>query len=293
MKLLPSFKSAKALALTAVTIATAMVSSIAPSQAEQPTNVVRTFASQNFVHFQKAGQSFGLPDNCPAVSKLFSGAPLLYLRSYENVPGRIVGSLSCNSELRTYTSPAFRQNAGVVIINSEAFYVRDSALLKAMNVKPIELDARAGKLFLRSHSRLSTNVTLETPSATPAPPVTPKPPTPPVTPKPPAPPVTPPPAAASSISVLNLGAYVIRYNVTYDMNGSSQNFDSGDITVGKKVVLSIPPQATKIEIKTRYYTGFFAQTAQLFSRSFGNSHSNRCFTTSGDLFKMKVDDICN
>lgn len=41
MKFIPSFKSAKSLALAAATIATAIAGIVAPSQAEQPTQIVR------------------------------------------------------------------------------------------------------------------------------------------------------------------------------------------------------------------------------------------------------------
>ena len=96
---------------------------------------------------------------------------------------------------------------------------------------------------------------------------------------------------ATSISLLNLGAYVIRYDVTYDLDGSRKNVGSGNMPVGKKVVLTIPPRATNIVAVGKVYTGLFAQTLNLTGRGIIPSRLN-CLTTSGTLQRVDTSPIC-
>jgi hypothetical protein len=288
MKLLPSFKSAKSLALVAVTIATAISSSVTPSQAGQTTRVISTPGQQlQVVTFDGPTQSFKI--GCPELRNIWSKLPTqaVSAQEFQNTLNGTstklpTGELPCNSPSRVkgYVSRGLGSAVGIIMTDGKAYYIKSGEFFKAMNITPIELTTRQLQDFSNEHSELQKNTVLIPLTASGV--EIPLPSTPLPDPKP----------QASSIAVQNLGLYVIRYEVTYNIGSTRQKFDSQDMVVGKKVVVNIPPQATNIKITARYYTGLFAQTAAFFSRDFGNSHSNQCFTTSGNLFKMKVEPFC-
>jgi hypothetical protein len=288
MKFLPSFKSAKSLALAAVTIATSIAGSVAPSQASRATRVISTPGQQlQIVIFDGDKQAFKI--GCPGLRKVWSKLPTQAVSAQEfqntlngtltKLPTR---ELPCNSPSRVkgYVTPDVGSGFGIIMTDGIAFGVKgDEFFFRAMNITPIQLTAKQLRDFSNQHPELQQNTVLEPliasgfaipPTSTPIPP----------------PPTQPP---ASSISLLNLGAYIIRYKVTYNMvDGTNKNFDSGNITVGKKVVLTIPPKSTNIKV-TAKVLGLPA-----LSRDLGNSHSNHCFTSSGTLLNPKMENnICN
>jgi hypothetical protein len=169
MKFLPSLKSAKSLALVAATIATAIASSIAPSQAEQPTMIVRQSGHlQEYVYFPQANRYFGLPSHCTAVRELFSGAQTR-VEGFLPLPGNM-GTFLCNSELQGFTSPAFGSNAGVILLGGDPYYVKSDAFFKAMKITPMKLSEQEGKDFISRSPRFNKSFVLETRIAPPAPP---------------------------------------------------------------------------------------------------------------------------
>jgi hypothetical protein len=163
MKLPPSFKSAKAICLAAVAIATAIASSVAPSQAEQPVAFFRPNLSPNTTHFffEKSNTAFTVRDSCDAVQKLFGNTQFRSNTFAAFPPGRLLGNLGCNSEIPGFTSPAFGSNAGVIQVNGDVFFIKSDAFFTAMKIKPTKLTEQQGKDFIAQNPRINNNVVLE------------------------------------------------------------------------------------------------------------------------------------
>jgi hypothetical protein len=163
MKFLPSLKSAKSLALVAATIATAIASAIAPSQAEQPSAFFRPNSAPNtsYFFFGKSNTAFTVRDSCNEIQKLFGNTPSRKIDLFENLPGRLLGNLGCNSEVPGFTSPAFGSNAGVIQVNGDVFFIKSDAFFKAMKITPSKLNEKQGKDFIAQNPRINNNVVLE------------------------------------------------------------------------------------------------------------------------------------
>jgi hypothetical protein len=291
MELLPSLKSAKAIALAAATIATAIASSVAPSQAEQPAAFFRPQFTPNTSHyyFEKSNTTFTIGDNCNEVMKLFSGTPFRRVEIFSSTPGRPSGSLLCNSQLPGFTSPAFGSNAGAIVIGNDAFFIKSDAFFKAMKIKPTNLTVQQGKDFIDRHPRINNNVVLETRIAPPVPPVVPAPPV-----TPPAPPIP----GGGLFSFRNSGAYIARYTVRFTVNGTVLEVAKDNIVSNGRASLQVPNGATQINIKGHAQT--FGGYKLIFERSYptGMPASNLCWKTFGTLFTPGLDDnptpgICN
>jgi hypothetical protein len=287
MKFLPSFKSAKALVLAAVTVATAIASNVAPSQASKPLSIIQTPGKPEIAVFDSEG-SFEIA--CPAVRNLWSGlatknvTPQEYQKVINSTFTIFAGPLNCNapSIVQGYTSSAFNVGgiAGVIVVRKIPYYVKSDRFFSALGIKPTALSVPEGVKFREKNVQLINNVALDIipgnpPSVTPTP-----------NPRPPVP-------QSTSISLNNRGAYVVRYNLAYTIDGSTQKFDTGDITVGKKIVYPIPARATSISVLGEYYTGVFSQKKPLIKKIFNNPHSNLCFTSVGTVFKPEVNGNCN
>jgi hypothetical protein len=95
-------------------------------------------------------------------------------------------------------------------------------------------------------------------------------------------------ASPGSISLLNRGAYVARYKLSYNLNANTKTIDSGDVTVGKKIAFTIPPDANNIQIVGELYTGIFNQKKVFFSHRFDRLNSPIHFTTFGNVFNPQV-----
>ncbi len=78
--------------------------------------------------------------------------------------------------------------------------------------------------------------------------------------------VSTPVALPGSISLLNRGTYVARYKLSYSLKGNTKTFDSGDITIGKKIAFTIPPNVSNIQIVGELYTGIFNQKKVFFGQ---------------------------
>jgi hypothetical protein len=95
-------------------------------------------------------------------------------------------------------------------------------------------------------------------------------------------------AHSGSISVSNRGVYVARYKLSYNLNLNTKTFDSGDITVGKKIAFSIPPGATNIQIVGELYTGIFNKKKIFFSQRFDRLNSPIYLTTFGTVINPQM-----
>jgi hypothetical protein len=269
MKLLPSFKSAKAIALAAVTIATAIVSNVSPSQSRPPTRIIQTDGQPEIVIFGSEGQS--VASGCQAIRDLWKGLPTqrVSAQEYQNTissrGGFLKGHLYCNSpnKVKGYTSPVFPY-PGLIVTDGKPFYVTTTAFFTALGITPIQLNRADGIAFMNQNRLFNnTNVTLEPNLA----------------------------ALTSSISIANKGAYVARYSVKYNANGLKQA--SFDVPVGKKAVFNLPSQASNIVVVGEYYTGLFDRKKEFFRKQLSSLDGSICYTTTGNILNPKVNDSCN
>jgi hypothetical protein len=273
MNFLRSINSAKALCLAAATIAITLAGNIAPSQASQPGRVIQTPGQPEVVIFDIDLQSFAI--GCQSVRNLWKGiptervSPQEYQKIISSASAHLVGSLACNAPniVQGFTSPAFGSDTGVIVTGGVPFFVKTGDFFTAMGIKPTKLTLEQGNQFISQNRRINTNVTLETRGAA--------------------------PIQSGSISFINRGGYVARYNLTYNLAGTIRNFDTGDIPIAQKKVFSIPAQATNIKASGILFTGLFTQTKPIFSRNISNPQSNVCFTTFGTTFNPQLNNSCN
>jgi hypothetical protein len=95
-------------------------------------------------------------------------------------------------------------------------------------------------------------------------------------------------ANPGSISLFNRGTYVARYKVWYNLNGNTKTFDSEDITIGKKIVFTIPPEAVNIQVVGELYTGFLTQKKVIFNQRLDRLNLPISFTTYGNVFNPQM-----
>lgn len=94
------------------------------------------------------------------------------------------------------------------------------------------------------------------------------------------------------VAFLNSAAYVARYTLTYTMNGQSQSFETGNVTVGMTRRFDIPASATNVKAKGEFMTGLaWAPWKPIFEQNF-NSAPNKCFRSMGTTFSPNWDNNC-
>jgi hypothetical protein len=268
MKFLPSFKSAKAIALAAATIATAIAGSVAPSQASRPQRIIQTAGQPEIVIFESEGQS--VASGCQGVSDLWKGlrtqqvSPQEYQKTISSASSFLTAHLYCNSpnKVKGYISPSF-PNAGVIVTDGKPLFVTTRAFFSALGITPTQLNKAEGDAFIKRNANIFTNVVLEPDLA----------------------------ARTSSISIANQGAYVARYTVRYDAFGVKK--DTFDVPVGKKAVFNLPSQARNIAVLGEYYTGIFNEKKTFFNKQLSSLDGNICYTTTGTVFNPRVNDSCH
>ena len=111
-----------------------------------------------------------------------------------------------------------------------------------------------------------------------------------ITPSQAAPPVKP----NMTLTFINRGAYIAKYNIQYNINGKNQTFESGKITVGKRFTFVVPGNVEAISTEGIFFNGIFLQQVGsiFFNPRFENRHSNVCVTTYGTTFKPSHDSSC-
>jgi hypothetical protein len=282
MKLLPSFKSAKAICLAAVAIATAIAGSVAPSRADQVISILRPLqipgVPQEVVTFNNS-QSFTI--GCVAVRNLWPGVPSRQLPPFSLSP-RLTASLDCKNPnvVKGYTSSAFGSNAGVIVTGGLPFYFKSGPFFEAMGITPTKLNEQQGKEFIDRNPQLKTNTVLETRAGRPesAPPV--------------APPASPLPSGGGKVSFFNTGGYIAVYTLKFNINGTDLEFKKDSVAINGRESLSVPNGARRITVKGEAYTGIFNQTKFIFERSYpaGLPSNNICFKTFGTTVNPGVND---
>ena len=165
MKFLPSLKSAKSLALAAVTIATAIASSVAPSLADIPTTIITTPGKPDLVVFGGRLKAYKL--GCPKLRNVWDRIPSkaysekIYEQVITNFKG-LAGELYCDqpSRVQGYISPAFGNNMGVVVTNGQPSFVESGEVFSAMRITPTNLTRAQGETFLGKNQVIYQNPTL-------------------------------------------------------------------------------------------------------------------------------------
>ena len=220
---------------------------------------------------------------------------------------------------------------GVLTLQGVPYLVRNKEVYQALGITPLVDNNGGGGFYLATQQKtLRDNTVFEVQSSLPPAPILPEiapigsifpvPPRPPIAPPvnppatPVAPPVTPPvnppatpvapPATPivppvtppadfqrGSVTFFNRGAYVARYTLSYDTSAGTRTVESGDVTVGKKVIFTIPVKVSNPRVEGRLFTGLFNQTKPIFSTSL-NPASNSCFATTGNVFNARVE-RCN
>ena len=168
MKLKLPLKSAKASILAAMTIALSIASSITPSLATQPTEIIQAPGQPEVVIFADTLQSLEI--GCQPLRDIWKDLKTqqvnLGLYRYRTTSSRslLVGKLLCNStQVRGVSSPAFGQNVGVILVQGNPFYVKTDRFFSTMGITPNQLSDRQAQSFLRQYgAALKKNTVLET-----------------------------------------------------------------------------------------------------------------------------------
>lgn len=101
------------------------------------------------------------------------------------------------------------------------------------------------------------------------------------------------PKADGQITFFNEAGYVARYSLTYNLNGQSKSFSTGNIALGNKKRYKIPSNATNIRVKGEGKTGLVWEPWRI---TFEKSYSGvitKCFKSYGTTLNQKWNNNCN
>ena len=168
MKLKSSLKFAQVSILAAMTIASAIASSITPSLATQPTEIIRATGQPEVIIFGDTSQSFEI--GCQPLRDIWKDLKTqqINIRGYRyrtsSSRSLLVGKLLCNStQVQGVISPAFGSNVGVILVRGNPFYVKTDRFFSTMGITPNQLSDRQAQSFLEQYgAALKKNTVLET-----------------------------------------------------------------------------------------------------------------------------------
>jgi hypothetical protein len=166
MKFLPSLKSAKSIALAAATIATAIATNMAPSQAAHPNGILTAPNRPAVAIFTSSGSVKAFALGCPELARLWSGVPNKSLsaanfdKTFSNKTLSL-GHMFCggHQNIRAYTSPAFAAMTGasssvvgLLVIDRKPYFVESAEFFTAMGVRPSVLTKEGGESILKEYA---------------------------------------------------------------------------------------------------------------------------------------------
>jgi cytolysin (calcineurin-like family phosphatase) len=93
-----------------------------------------------------------------------------------------------------------------------------------------------------------------------------------------------------SITFFNQGAYVARYNLSYNLEGKPQSWIVTDVAFGNKQFFDLPAAATDILVRGEINTGL--KWKQLFNQSIDHPHAPLCFKSYGTTGKPQWNNSC-
>ncbi len=84
------------------------------------------------------------------------------------------------------------------------------------------------------------------------------------------------------VKVDHSGGYVAKYTLSYEQNGESKSFGSGDFSLGFSKRIDIPANATHIKVKAEAYTGLIWDPRNtILEEDFLANPGNICYTVKG------------
>lgn len=92
-----------------------------------------------------------------------------------------------------------------------------------------------------------------------------------------------------NLSVKNNGGYVMKFTVTYELNGKYETKESGSFSLGRTMHIEIPDDAKNIKLKAEYFTGWLDNTGVIFEKTFAKPEV-KCFTVWGTIFSQGHDE---
>jgi hypothetical protein len=165
MKFLPALKSAKAICLTAATVATALATNIAPSHATPPNGILTAPNRPAVAIFTTGGSVKAFALGCPDLARLWGGVPNKSLSAANFDRAVSTKNLSLNhmycgghQNVRAYTSPAFAAMAGssgvvgLLVLDRKPYFVESAEFFTAMGVRPSALNKQDGESILKEYA---------------------------------------------------------------------------------------------------------------------------------------------
>jgi hypothetical protein len=86
-----------------------------------------------------------------------------------------------------------------------------------------------------------------------------------------------------NISIRNDGGYVMKFTITFDLNGQMQTKTTGTYPIGKTEHIEIPADAKNIKLKAELYTGWLSDTKVIFEKTYTRPEL-KCYKVWGTVF---------
>ena len=97
------------------------------------------------------------------------------------------------------------------------------------------------------------------------------------------------PANEVEITMINGGGYAAKFEVDYTIDGYAKSYNSGDVPLGWKYKLALPPNAQNIKVKGFYHN---ISWKSIFDESVP-SGTDKCFKVYGTIFNAAKNNNCN
>ena len=92
-----------------------------------------------------------------------------------------------------------------------------------------------------------------------------------------------------NLSVRNDGGYVMKFTVTFDLNGQLQTKESGSFPIGRTMSAEIPADAKNIKLKAELFTGWLSETKVIFEKNFTRPEL-KCYKVWGTVFNPSYEE---
>lgn len=86
-----------------------------------------------------------------------------------------------------------------------------------------------------------------------------------------------------NISIRNDGGYVMKFTITFELNGQTQTKNSGSYPIGKTEHIEIPAEAKNIKLKAELFTGWLSDTKVIFEKTYSKPEL-KCYKVWGTVF---------
>jgi cytolysin (calcineurin-like family phosphatase) len=97
----------------------------------------------------------------------------------------------------------------------------------------------------------------------------------------------------SKVTIFNQGGYVADYQISYSLNGKSENMTLRQLRLGQKRTVTLPADSKNVRVKGQVYTGLaWEPKRMIFDRQYRSLPSEVCFKTYGTTLNAKWDNQC-